>query len=137
MTIGQLHRVQAGDTCQRCRQLIPFRHGRSTHECRDDADVTSEARLDLEPDVVIGVVESATSLGISCGEPGFADQGDQDVAATDCAVDRIGEVAPGLVRVEVPEDLLRLAPARSQRVVQKARIRPAVVASVVDEDPEG
>src|SRR5206468_2956489 len=68
-------------------------------------------------------------------EPMLADEGEHDVAAVECALDRFEEIEPGLDLVDVDEDLV-LGEALDERVVEAPGMTRGVLAPVVEEDAQ-
>src|SRR4051794_4444250 len=89
---------------ERRREVVRVRHGRPFDEHRDDVHLLlPQGGLDLDPYVVVGVVEATGAGCISRKEPVLAYEDEEDLAAGDGRSDGTGEVLTRRERVDVAE----------------------------------
>ena len=63
---------------------------------RDDADLTCQGGLDLQPDEIVGVIEAAPPIRVGDPQPLITDQRQQHVAISDRTGDHLDEVVAQL-----------------------------------------
>ena len=133
---AELQRLTAGQPGQAVRQLVGRRHRGPIDQNRDDADVTRQGGLDLQPDEVIGVVEARRPCSSVIVSHWFPISASEDVAGSDRAGDHLDEVVAQLDRVDVLEDLPAAVVVRESLVQPAGRVG-GVIAPVADKDPTG
>jgi hypothetical protein len=103
---AELKCLAAGQRGQACGQFVGTGHSGPFHQDGDNADITCQGRLDLDPDEVVGVVEASLSVPAGGREPPVADQRQQYLAGFDRGGDRLNDVVAQFNRVDVLEDLV-------------------------------
>ena len=130
--VRQLERVAARQVLDRLGKVARGRHLGVLHEDRDDAGRTGERVLDLDAQVVVGIVETPNALALEA-EPARADDDQHDIAALQRLVDDVGKVLTGTDRIEVDEDVV-VPELIGEGVVETARLPRRVLAAIADED---
>jgi hypothetical protein len=110
------------ETLQALGQFARFGHGRAVDEDGDDANVSFERGLDLDPDEIIWIVETAPPLGISGGNPLPSNDRDQRVA-------RAHEIDV----VDIEEDVFALKPLHNA-IMNRARGECRRLPPIANED---
>jgi hypothetical protein len=126
--------LAAHQSGQTVRQLVGARHARAVDQNRDDADLTTQGSLDLQPDKILRVIDAPPAITVTDVEPLITDEREQDVARPDRSGYHLDEVVAQLDGVDVLEDLARTE-AFGQPFIQPARWVCRLLPTVTDEDP--
>jgi hypothetical protein len=126
-------RVAAGQTGQAVGQICPPRHDRALDQDRNDQHAAGKGGLDLQPDKVIWIIQSAVAPLIGCGQPARADDRQQYLAGRHCTADFLGEVNTRPDRIDIHEDLAVTEPI-GQAVSQPAREISALLPAIADKN---
>ena len=124
------------DACERrefARQLVLLWHPRTGDQDREDGDVGApECGLDLDSQIVVGIVEATAAPAVTCVGTVAPDDGEEHVTARQGLVDPARKVRAG-VDAQVHENLVATE-ALYEAVVEAAGVPRAVVPAVRDEN---
>src|SRR5919109_1714158 len=90
--VGQLHGLATRERTQTLGQIFCAWHTTAINEHRNDADVPLQCRLDLEPNVIVGVIQAPLTSTICCCQPIWTDDGDKGRAIRDLVVECLHEI---------------------------------------------
>ncbi len=131
--MAKLERVPAGERGEILGQIGFRRHGRAIDQHGDHRDVALQRRGDLDPHIVVRVVEPPLPLAVCGGQPMRADDGEHRVALGDLRVELLDEIEPWLDGIDIDEELAAREAAR-EMIVKPPGDAGRVVSPVIDEN---
>jgi len=131
--VAYFNRISSGKPPQFVRKIGGGGHACAANEGRNNADVTVQRRFNLQAHVVVGVVESSSTLFVLNREPRLTDDRNQGIAPTHLSADHLDEVVSRIYAVKIHEDTL-YTELGGEPIVDSARVRDAVFAPVAYED---
>ncbi len=131
--VRERERLAVGEVGERARKLVGGERLRVPHPHRQDRDLATERRLELDPHPVVGVVEPARAVRARGGQPAIADQRD-DYARAGERVHHSRPVVDAALDRLAGHEHLRGSEASRQAPEQEMRLEIRVLGSIVDED---
>jgi hypothetical protein len=131
---AELEGVPARQLSQALWQLTGPGHLGPFNQDGDDADVTCQGGLDLQPDEVARVIQPSPAIRAGNRQPSAADQREQNVAGLDRCCDHLDEIIAQLNRVDVLKDLIS-AKVAGKPVKQPCGRIGGILTAVGHEDP--
>jgi hypothetical protein len=126
---AKAQRLPPGKLSETHRELRARRHYRLIDKNRNHPDPTSQRGLDLNPHVVIRIIDTTLSARPGEFEPRWTNKRKEHVTRFNCHPDRIGEFVTRVDRIHVDEDF-RLGEVPLQALVEPGG-RPGILGAAV------
>ena len=131
--IPEHHGVEPGQTIDAVGQAFSRRHFGIADQDRNHPLVLLQGGFDLDPHVILGMVDATAAAVVACVDPVRADHREQDRALGHPILDYFDKVLARLDAVDVEEQTVGIE-SLVQRVKQSSRTAGIVASPIADEN---